>query len=105
MKRIAKKVALAFSCLILMTALADYQVMAEEQEGYLAVTGPCHQTFPEDHGPHPGFRTEWWYYTGNLVAESGDRYGFQLTFFRSQISQWDGNKSWKQRRQRNCVRS
>ncbi|MGD9056276.1 MAG: lipocalin-like domain-containing protein [Desulfobacterales bacterium] len=68
--------------------------MAEEQEGYLAVTGPCHQTFPQDHGPHPGFRTEWWYYTGNLAAESGERYGFQLTFFRSQISPTDAAQNW-----------
>jgi predicted secreted hydrolase len=38
--------------------------------------------FPEDHGPHPGFRHEWWYVTGNLDAEDGGRYGFELTFFR-----------------------
>ncbi|NKC14872.1 MAG: carotenoid 1,2-hydratase [Gammaproteobacteria bacterium] len=39
-------------------------------------------TFPRDHGPHPGFRVEWWYFTGNLDADSGERFGFQLTFFR-----------------------
>ena len=22
--------------------------------------------FSDDHGPHPEFRTEWWYFTGNL---------------------------------------
>lgn len=38
--------------------------------------------FPADHGPHPGFQTEWWYYTGNLVAADGRPFGFQLTFFR-----------------------
>jgi predicted secreted hydrolase len=37
---------------------------------------------PEDHGPHFEFETEWWYYTGNLKAEDGRRFGFQLTFFR-----------------------
>ena len=94
MKRIAKKVAIAYSCLVLMAALVDHQVMADDQNGYLAVTGPCHQTFPKDHGPHPGFRSEWWYYTGNLVAGSGDRYGFQLTFFRSQISPGDADQNW-----------
>ena len=41
--------------------------------------------FPADHGPHPSFRTEWWYYTGNLEADDGRRFGFQLTFFRSAI--------------------
>lgn len=39
-------------------------------------------SFPVDHGPHPGFRTEWWYFTGNLSTETGERFGYQLTFFR-----------------------
>ncbi len=38
--------------------------------------------FPRDHFEHPEFRTEWWYYTGNLRAESGNRFGFELVFFR-----------------------
>ena len=38
--------------------------------------------FPEDHGAHPGLRTEWWYITGALTA-SGRTFGFQVTFFRS----------------------
>lgn len=39
-------------------------------------------TFPADLGQHPEFRTEWWYYTGNLGDAEGQRFGFQLTFFR-----------------------
>jgi predicted secreted hydrolase len=38
--------------------------------------------FPEDHFNHPSFRTEWWYYTGNLKSREGRRYGFELVFFR-----------------------
>jgi predicted secreted hydrolase len=38
--------------------------------------------FPEDHGPHPGFRNEWWYVTGNLDGDDGGRFGFELTIFR-----------------------
>ncbi|UCG14089.1 MAG: carotenoid 1,2-hydratase [Deltaproteobacteria bacterium] len=38
--------------------------------------------FPQDHAAHPEFRTEWWYYTGHLIAAKGRRFGFQLTFFR-----------------------
>ena len=38
--------------------------------------------FPEDHGPHPEFRNEWWYVTGNLDDEDGERFGFELTIFR-----------------------
>jgi predicted secreted hydrolase len=39
-------------------------------------------SFPADHFSHPDFRTEWWYYTGHLQAESGQRFGYQVTFFR-----------------------
>lgn len=38
--------------------------------------------FPQDHGPHPEFAAEWWYYTGNLDSQDGRRFGYQLTFFR-----------------------
>ena len=38
--------------------------------------------FPRDHYAHPEFRTEWWYWTGNLRDASGRRFGFELTFFR-----------------------
>jgi predicted secreted hydrolase len=43
-------------------------------------------SFPEDHGPHPAFRTEWWYFTGNLTADDGTELGYQLTFFRSALT-------------------
>ena len=39
-------------------------------------------TFPRDHFEHPDFRTEWWYYTGNLRSAEGKRFGFELVFFR-----------------------
>ncbi|NPV56212.1 MAG: hypothetical protein HPY76_05990 [Anaerolineae bacterium] len=38
--------------------------------------------FPRDHGAHPEYQTEWWYYTGNLQTSEGRRFGYQLTFFR-----------------------
>jgi len=41
--------------------------------------------FPSDHGPHPGFKTEWWYFTGHLDDDEGRRFGFQLVFFRHGI--------------------
>ena len=61
---------------------------------YKTVTGPCDFVFPRDHGAHSDFRTEWWYYTGNLSASSGKRYGFQLTFFRSQMAEPGSEKTW-----------
>ncbi len=41
--------------------------------------------FPRDHGQHPEFRTEWWYFTGNLKNQEGRRFGYQLTFFRTAL--------------------
>jgi predicted secreted hydrolase len=41
---------------------------------------------PADHGPHFAYQTEWWYYTGNVAATDGHRFGFQLTFFRRGLS-------------------
>jgi predicted secreted hydrolase len=38
--------------------------------------------FPKDHGPHPSFRTEWWYLTANLHGADGQTYGVQWTLFR-----------------------
>lgn len=43
---------------------------------------PRNFAFPQDHGPHPDFQTEWWYYTGNLADAQGRQFGYQLTFFR-----------------------
>ena len=47
--------------------------------------GPRDLVFPRDHGPHPDFQTEWWYYTGNLEGQDGRRFGYQLTFFRRAV--------------------
>ena len=49
--------------------------------------------FPRDHFAHPEFQTEWWYYTGNLRA-SGQRFGFQLTFFRQAQQRAAAEEIW-----------
>lgn len=54
--------------------------------GFSRVSGPRPFRFPEDHGAHPGYRTEWWYFTGNVDAGDGRRFGYQVTFFRSAVS-------------------
>ena len=38
--------------------------------------------FPRDHASHPDYQIEWWYYTGNVSATDGRRFGYQVTFFR-----------------------
>ena len=59
---------------------------AGDDEMYARVTGPRELVFPADAGPHPEYRTEWWYYTGNVEDESGRPFGYQLTFFRNAVA-------------------
>jgi predicted secreted hydrolase len=64
-------------------ALAGIRFLADREAGDLSrASAPRTFAFPEDHGSHPDYRTEWWYFTGNLAASTGGHYGFELTFFR-----------------------
>lgn len=75
---------------------------SSDNRGYARALEPRVFSFPQDHGPHPEFRTEWWYYTGNLATAEGRRFGFQLTFFRSALapempergSAWATRQAW-----------
>ncbi len=42
-------------------------------------------SFPRDHGSHPDYQTEWWYFTGHLQNKEGRRFGYQATWFRTAI--------------------
>jgi predicted secreted hydrolase len=66
--------------------VAVREALAEDRAGFARALAPRPMSFPEDHGPHPDFRTEWWYYTGNLRTPTGRHVGFQLTFFRLALS-------------------
>jgi predicted secreted hydrolase len=55
---------------------------AEIPPGFLFADGSRPLTFPADFGAHEDFRTEWWYYTGNLDTPEGRHFGFELTVFR-----------------------
>ena len=92
MKAIRVKIRIFFLLLCILSL--SRPVFAEDENDYLSVTGPCNLEFPKDHGAHPGYRSEWWYYTGNLRSENGNQYGFQLTFFRRQISPPGAEKKW-----------
>jgi predicted secreted hydrolase len=58
----------------------------EDPGGFARATAPRAFRFPDDHGQHPEFRHEWWYFTGNLREPGGRRFGYQLTFFRFALS-------------------
>lgn len=81
---------------MLLGSISHSDVVLARDEGFFSVSGPCGLMFPRDHGPHPGYRVEWWYYTGNVKAPSGDRFGFQLTFFRVQVSPPSARVNWPQ---------
>ncbi len=49
--------------------------------------------FPRDHGAHRDFRTEWWYFTGNVDDEEGRPLAYELTIFRNRLQPLDPNKS------------
>lgn len=49
--------------------------------------------FPRDHASHPEFKIEWWYYTGNVQASTGRRFGYQVTFFRVGVDPVPANPS------------
>jgi len=83
------------------TGLAE-QLAAEPEEDYARAIAPRTFRFPDDHGPHPAFRNEWWYVTGNLDSDDGARFGYELTFFRVALtpdaiasdSGWRTNEIW-----------
>jgi predicted secreted hydrolase len=73
-----------------------------DAEGFARATAVRRFRFPQDHGPHPAYRNEWWYLTGHLRAGDGREFGFQATFFRialtpqaiSSDSAWRSNQVW-----------
>ena len=83
------------------TALFVHASTAPGQEAGGGVTpagwrqaGPGHAwRFPRDHGSHPEYRIEWWYYTGNLASDRGRRFGYQVTFFRVGVDPAPANPS------------
>ncbi|MCF6356000.1 MAG: hypothetical protein L3J26_13020 [Candidatus Polarisedimenticolaceae bacterium] len=69
----------------------------EADAGFERAEHPRVFQFPQDHGAHPGFRSEWWYFTGNLETAQRRRFGFQLVFFRNALKPGavDGESAWR----------
>lgn len=71
-----------------------------EEENFSKAIDKREFILPIDHGPHPDFRTEWWYFTGNLVSDEGREFGYQFTIFRTALtknkpkrnSDWNSNQ-------------
>jgi len=87
-----------FSLTVIEAAIADgsaaiqappggaMQILVAPPQGFAVASLPRRFQFPDDHGAHTGFRSEWWYYTGNVATDEGRRFAFQLTFFRFALS-------------------
>lgn len=58
---------------------------ASAEVDYLQPGPETSLNFPEDFGPHPQHRIEWWYLTANLKTESGEPLGLQWTQFRQAL--------------------
>lgn len=67
--------------------------MGGDTIGYRRATEARPFSFPADHGPHPEYKTEWWYVTGSL--ENGDTvpYGYELTIFRFALTPPDDSEN------------
>ncbi|MCG8426430.1 MAG: carotenoid 1,2-hydratase [Chromatiales bacterium] len=65
-----------------------------EQSQFKRVIAPRPFQFPQDHGAHPDYRLEWWYFSGNLGDSENRRYGFQLTLFRYALARGEA-PGWK----------
>lgn len=68
-------------------------LLSESPEQFLKVTGPRPMHFPEDHAAHPGYRNEWWYFTGNLEGSDERPFGFQFTLFRFELDEGERPQS------------
>ncbi len=90
-----------FACLGATAARAG--VSAAPAGGFAIASTPYAFAFPRDHGAHPAYKSEWWYFTGHLRAKDGRRFGYELTFFRAGLapgvgaprpgqSAWRGNQ-------------
>lgn len=55
-------------------------------DAFLKAQAPGSFVFPEDHGAHPGFRSEWWYLTAVLNDNEGNHYGLHYTLFRQALT-------------------
>ncbi|MEM8955704.1 MAG: lipocalin-like domain-containing protein [Verrucomicrobiota bacterium] len=71
--------------LFLLSAFLRFGMLPACAEWHTAQPG-YQYTFPADHHSHPDFKTEWWYFTGNLSnPDTKQRFGYQLTFFRQGV--------------------
>lgn len=71
-----------FLCVLLAAWLFTDSTVFADSPKFKQVDAMHKLQFPQDHGAHPDYSTEWWYFVGHLRGERGQTFGFELTFFR-----------------------
>ena len=82
MNRNVTVVVLAFLCF----ALVSPHLFAQSDRSVLRARPDYDWSFPTDHGAHPAYQTEWWYFSG-IVSSDGREFGLQFTIFRQRTEQ------------------
>jgi len=77
------------------TSNAGYAGLGRDAGDYAQVTRGRPLVFPQDHGPHDGYRIEWWYVTADLKDEEGRDWGVQWTLFRSALRPGAEQPGWE----------
>lgn len=94
------RLCLALLALFPTSALAQgFAGLGTEADGFAVPQNPAVFAFPDDHGPHPDYRIEWWYLTATLTGADGQDYGVQWTLFRSALAPrtadgWEAPQLW-----------
>ena len=68
--------------------------LGKDAERFAAVVPGKTFSFPDDHGPHPEYRIEWWYVTANLRDLTGTAFGVQWTLFRQASRPGPQEEGW-----------
>lgn len=90
-------IALFLPCAVFAQGFAGLGTQADD--GFAVPERGTILAFPEDHGPHPAYRIEWWYLTANMTGPDGTDYGLQWTLFRSALAPeagegWSAPQLW-----------
>ena len=71
---------------VLVCSLAGFTVLPVSAAEWTQAAAGFQYHFPADHAAHRDYKTEWWYFTGNVRdAKSGHEFGYELTFFRQGV--------------------
>ena len=87
-RRLARRARL-LACILIVALFAPAAAAFQAPGTPVASDAPVLVSFPRDDGPHDT-NVEWWYFTGHLFTQEGDRYGFEYVTFRARNGNLEG---------------